>query len=297
MPKSAGIAPNPTKSGLLRGLAEGTAKGVAMRRNRRGGGVSRPALHAGGRRFDPCTAHSVKALLVLASFRARGFLCRGTDVSAVSRSAISPFVPIRAQSCQLRLRFFRHGPAPTEGDVAALAHGDELVGRNDLPAAGVQFVEVVNLQPDSGRAAALAAPSCSIENSGAKPLPRPASLPRVRGAEGATRPRRAWATRRLRRRPSANHTASMTGGDTPGARGRNGASLAAKKTGRGIGDAGVRFEANGAPPHFFLHRLSIKLTDHEYEELEARAAAEGTTKAAIVRAAIASARARGAELI
>jgi Ribbon-helix-helix protein, copG family len=41
-------------------------------------------------------------------------------------------------------------------------------------------------------------------------------------------------------------------------------------------------------------RLSVKLTDQEYNALEARVAAEGTTKAAVVRAAIASPRARGA---
>ena len=177
--------------------------------------------------------------------------------------------------------------------MAALAHGDELVGRNDLPAAGVQFVEVVNLQPNAGRAAALAAPSCSIENSGAKPLPRPSSLPRVRGAEGATRPRRASAADDSADGQRASHTASMAGGmQTLAIEGGTGPrSPRRKPAGESRCGHGDRGEWRPAPRP---HRLSIKLTDHEYEELEARAAAEGTTKAAIVRAAIASARARGA---
>ena len=113
------------------------------------------------------------------------------------------------------------------------------------------------------------------------------SRARCRGSDSASPGER---SRRLRRRPTREPHRQYGGWEgPPGDRGRNGASVAAKKTGRGI--AMRAYDSRRMAPRPRPHRLSIKLTDHEYEEAPpGSAAAEGTTKAAIVRAAIASAR-------
>ena len=71
VPKSAGIAPNPTECGRAAIRREKSTNGSPKPRNRRGDLVSRPALHAGGRRFDPCTAHyssQIRAFVALMRF-------------------------------------------------------------------------------------------------------------------------------------------------------------------------------------------------------------------------------------
>lgn len=178
--------------------------------------------------------------------------------------------------------------APTEGDVAALADGDELLGRNDLPAAGVQFVEVVNLQPEAGRAAALAAPSRSIEDSGAKPLPRPPLSTSMLVAVRAAGQRRVRAAARSADAQSASHACSVAGGIGPPRR-----SKAERLPGRreenstgAFPDAGVRFGA--MPRKARPHRVTVKLDADEYAALGARAATLGKTKSQVVRDALRS---------